>query len=142
MSEWREGGDRLLATLTLPFISCLLLYSSPTHPQVLEHMKPIAKASFHEHVQQMHNNSDAGFEKEYLVRTSPSHHTPHTTSSSSSSSSCSSFCSRYPCSLTSPLRQVAKSITSPRTDLPTSFLVRQALSDMLLIVSDLLPSFL
>jgi hypothetical protein len=32
---------------------------------ILEHMKPIAIASFHEHVQQMHVDSDRGFEIEY-----------------------------------------------------------------------------
>ena len=30
-------------------------------------MKPIAVASFHEHVQQMHVDSDKGFETEYKV---------------------------------------------------------------------------
>ena len=34
---------------------------------VLERMKPIAVASFHEHVQQMHVDSDKGFETEYKV---------------------------------------------------------------------------
>ena len=30
-------------------------------------MKPIAVASFHEHVQRMHVDSDKGFESEYKV---------------------------------------------------------------------------
>ena len=33
----------------------------------MERMKPIAKQSFHEHVQQLHQEADKGFESEYKV---------------------------------------------------------------------------
>ena len=84
------------------------------HCIVLERMKPIAVASFHEHVQKMHVDSDKGFESEYKVSSY---------SAVSYSVIVESYDSLYRCKLRATVLLQRQKITNRRTDSLTYFLV-------------------